>query len=293
MSTSTGFTVASRTVVGPAAAPLELTELHDGTPPRLVARFTRGARSVCLCGPRRRFDEATAAHAVTHRWWVRALPEPFDGRIDRRWLRRALAANEQRQPDLLALAMDYVRGSPQRARYGPGSGCIREEGAAFNDYLGVEWQFPGESTRKPRQRMAASLDCSGYLRMVWGYRTHAPSGKGLRLSFKPRPGALPRRSAQMFKHAPGVSVIRRSQRPVEWIDALQPGDLLFFDADCKDGSRIDHVGMLLGRDAGGRHRFISSRKCRNGPTLGDFHGASVIDQPRGHYAKAWRGARRL
>jgi hypothetical protein len=67
---------------------------------------------------------------------------------------------------------------------------------------------------------------------------------------------------------------------------------VFFDADPGDGARIDHVGIYLGVDAGGRHRFVSSRKGINGPTLGDYRGASLLDGA-GLYARAFRASRRL
>ena len=73
---------------------------------------------------------------------------------------------------------------------------------------------------------------------------------------------------------------------------LQPGDLVFFDADAGDGPQVDHVGIYLGPDTGGHHRFLSSRKSANGPTLGDTSGKSLLDGT-GLYAKSFRAARRL
>jgi cell wall-associated NlpC family hydrolase len=73
---------------------------------------------------------------------------------------------------------------------------------------------------------------------------------------------------------------------------LQPGDLVFFDASSDDGTAIDHVGVYLGLDGGGRHRFVSSRKSADGPTMGDLRGASVLDGS-GFYARAFRSTRRL
>jgi cell wall-associated NlpC family hydrolase len=70
------------------------------------------------------------------------------------------------------------------------------------------------------------------------------------------------------------------------------GDLVFFDADESDGTRIDHVGIYLGLDAGDHYRFISSRKGANGPTLGDYKGKSILDGT-GLYARSFRAVRRL
>ena len=80
-------------------------------------------------------------------------------------------------------------------------------------------------------------------------------------------------------------------RPTD-LDRLDVGDLVFFDADTKDGPKLDHVGMYLGIDASGAHRFISSRKTVNGPTLGDAGGPSILDGTA-KYARRFRGARRL
>ena len=58
------------------------------------------------------------------------------------------------------------------------------------------------------------------------------------------------------------------------------------------GPRIDHVGMYLGQDGARHHRFISSRKGADGPTLGDYKGKSILDGT-GLFAKAFRAVRRL
>ncbi len=73
---------------------------------------------------------------------------------------------------------------------------------------------------------------------------------------------------------------------------LQPGDVVAFDASTTDGTRIDHVGIFLGRDSLGHDRFISSRKTADGPTLGDLGGRSVLDGT-GLYAVSFRTARRI
>ena len=132
--------------------------------------------------------------------------------------------------------------------------------------------------------------------MIWGYRHHMAGSAyedRVPLSLAPRPdrSAMPRRADQIYKSAPGV-VILHKRKPILDFSPLEVGDLVFFDADAKDGSRIDHVGMYLGRDSDRRPRFISSRKKRNGPTLGDYKGASVLDG-NGTYARAFCAARRL
>ena len=116
---------------------------------------------------------------------VRAAPGPVDETIDERWLASALAANEAGTPDALAIAMQYLKGAPPLlegdlqiagdASYGPllpdGS---RDEGADFNDYLGLRWLYPTEAADKPEPAQYRCLDCSGFMRMLWGYRHHLP-----------------------------------------------------------------------------------------------------------------------
>jgi cell wall-associated NlpC family hydrolase len=132
-----------------------------------------------------------------------------------------------------------------------------------------------------------ALDCSGFVRIVYGYRSGYP------LQYTPRArGALPRRAVMMAERGPGVLIIPDSGKQVTDFDRLQAGDLLFFDADPGDGPVVDHVGMYLGIDSAGRRRFVSSRKVANGPTLGDVGAASVLDGS-GLYASGFRSARRL
>jgi cell wall-associated NlpC family hydrolase len=253
-----------------------------------VALLTDGARSALLGGPERRFAEPSAAAAVLTDAWVRVLPAPFGGTLDpatAAWVDRA---TRDQAPDVLALAMQYIDGAPAvldngmqiagDADYGPLTDLgARLEGADFNDYLGLRWSYPDGTVDRPRGEMFRSVDCSGYMRMIWGFRSGLPLAPG------PATTALPRRAVQMAASAPGVTIS---------LDVLQTGDLLFFDADPDDGPAIDHVGMFLGRDGEGHLRFISSRKSANGPTLGDLHGASVLDGP-GLYAHAFRTAHRL
>jgi cell wall-associated NlpC family hydrolase len=260
----------------------------------LLATFTVGARTVTVRGATRVFAEPTTAHTVTSSTWVRLLPAPFGGTVDTAWLRRALADTS---PDILATAAQYVTGAPTQrtgtgavlagdADYGPlrpdGS---RSEGSDFNDYLGASWSY-GATTDQPEADEAGALDCSGFVRMVFGYRTNVAMTLG------PDGIRLPRRSPHMLSSAPGVVTVRDTgARPVS-TTGLAPGDLLFFDGSTDDGALIDHVGIYLGVDSSGAPRFVSSRKIANGPTMGDVGGKSVLSGT-GYYAQAWRAARRL
>jgi len=103
---------------------------------------------------------------------------------------------------------------------------------------------------------------------------------------------MPRRSFEIADWAPGIIVIANKGTQATDFSKLNIGDLVFFDASTDDGTQIDHVGMYIGIDENGTHRFISSRKSIDGPTLGDYNGKSVLDGT-GLYAKGFRSARRM
>jgi hypothetical protein len=96
----------------------------------------------------------------------------------------------------------------------------------------------------------------------------------------------------MYGCGPGLVLVPDAGTQVIDFGELAVGDLVFFDGSEDDGTRLDHVGIYLGGDRDGAHRFISSRKTPDGPTLGDAGGASVLDGS-GHYATAFRAVRRL
>lgn len=268
-----------------------------------LATFTTGARTVRLRGETRTFSEPTA-ESVTHRIWVRTLPEPFDGNVDAGWLSEALAANRDSIPDILAIAMQYLAGAPPildgelqiagDASYGPPEGTSRGEGSDFYDYLGICWTDPEGRDHEPREDQLGCLDCSGFVRMTWGYRDNLSASR-VPLSFAPLPGALPRRAVQMCDHGPGVVILPNAGTRPRDLSPLRVADLVFFDADRKDGSAVDHVGMYLGRDARGQRRFVSSRKSADGPTFGDFRHPSTLDgDPETDlYTRSLRAAQRL
>ena len=258
-----------------------------------LATFTDGSYTVSLKGPTRTFSEGTATYPVTHSTWVRVLPKPFDGQMDETWLKRELTNTS---PDVLQLAMQYIEGAPPiydasglriagDADYGPLVDGARQEGSDFNDYLGVPWTY-GTSVDSPEESQIGSLDCSGFMRMVFGYRSELP------LALTSSGTAIPRRAYQMLDSAPGVVTVPNTGTQVTSFTKLSPGDLVFFDVSTDDGTQIDHVGMYLGLDAGGNHRFISSRKSINGPTLGDYAGKSILNGT-GLYASSFRAVRRL
>ena len=278
-----------------------------------VATFTPGCYTVTLAGPARTFSETfksdgvTHTVTVTHSTWVRAAPGPVDETIDKRWLSCALAANQAGTPDALAIAMQYIKNAPPillgdlqiagDASYGPLlPDGTRDEGSDFNDYLGLRWLYPAEEADKPEKKQHRCLDCSGYVRMVWGYRHQLPDAgypDTIPLSQRPQSNTtLPRRSFEQYDSATGIILIEHTgTRPTD-LDILDAGDLVFFDADSEDGTRLDHVGMYLGLDVAGSRRFISSRKTADGPTLADEGGPSTLNGS-GKYARRFRAARRL
>lgn len=269
--------------------------VYEGT--RLVATFTVGARTVTLAGPSRTFSEPTYTTAsVTTTTWVRLLASPFTGAIDTAWLTARLADTS---PDVLALSMQYIVGAGPivaggglqiagDAAYGPlQPDGTRAEGSDFNDYLGVAWTYPSGTVDSPEADQFRSLDCSGFIRIVLGYRGGVP------MSISPSAGTtLPRRAFEQAASGPGIVVIPNTGVVPTSRSKLAPGDLVFFDASTDDGTQIDHVGMYLGLDSAGRPRFISSRKTANGPTMGDLAGRSNLDGT-GLYALAFRSARRV
>jgi len=280
-----------------AAPGRSLLEQPCGT---LLAVLTDGAYTARLTRASRSFNEPSAAAPVVTREWVRVLPVRFEGTVNtaiKDWL---LDAAGDDSPDLLELSLQYIEGAPPvfdgaqqiagDADYGPLSPTgLRIEGSDFFDYLGTPWTFADGVVEKPMAAAIHSLDCSGYVRILWGLRAGLPLAS---TGAAPGSGALSRRAVQMEAAPFGVSIEIDAQVATTAHNGVQAGDLVFFDADPVDGPAIDHVGMFLGRDGKGNRRFISSRKGANGPTLGDVRGASILDGP-GLYAKAFRSARRL
>lgn len=271
-----------------------------------LATLTKGCQTVTLLGPKRSFTESTAADAVTHDVWVRTLPEPFDGeKVPQEWLLEALRSNHIKSPDILAMGMQYLHEAPditQGARqiagdasYGPAlASGGRGEGSDFNDYLGISVEADGRSDA-PEVDQFRCVDCSGFTRLLFGYRVCAPNEKAvftLVLETSKKNSELPRRAVQMADCGTGKVIVPNQGTQVTVFTSLQPGDFVFFDGDDNDGTAIDHVGIYLGADAGGHQRFISSRKSADGPTMGDTQGKSILDGT-GKYATCFRAVRRL
>lgn len=257
-----------------------------------AATFTDGARTVTFAGPPRSFSEASTTATVHTRVWARLIFAPYDGSDPTTML--ASLRKDTDPNDLLGTAAQYLAHAPAvfnsdgtqiagDADYGPlQADGTRQEGSDFNDYLGVSWTYADGTVDAPETAQFRSLDCSGFVRMIFGFRHGMP----LSLSPTGNGAALPRRAVQMDADAPGVWMTAPN------LSMLAAGDLVFFDASTDDGTAIDHVGIYLGQDSEGHYRFVSSRKSANGPTLGDLKGSSILDGT-GLYARTFRSARRL
>ncbi|SCG72552.1 C40 family peptidase [Micromonospora inositola] len=269
-----------------------------------VATMTDGARTVQLNGPSRTFEEPRFTDAkIDTNVWVRLAPQAWHaGAEQEKWFTDWLvAARQDRSPDVLAIAFEYVDGAPVKkdnqgqqysgdASFGPPDPLDpdgRAERSDFYDYLEMPWTFLDGKLGMPDPERKLSLDCSGFLRMVYGHRLGYP----LRGSNTPGEG-LPRRATAMAAVGPGVQLMPNSGQRARGMDRLLPGDLVFFNAQPIPSGQIDHSGIYLGLDDGGHHRFISSRSQTDGPTMGDLSGVPILDGT-GYWPDRWRTARRL
>jgi cell wall-associated NlpC family hydrolase len=280
------------------------TQIRRRADQTVVATLTVGARTAVLTGPERRFEEpSTTAAVIDSTSWVRLLPRPWRQGDDTedwfvRWLHDQVGATGP--PDVLAASMQYLEGEPDRrdkrgVRYAGDAGFgyvhSRDErdGADFYDYLEIPWDFPDAGIKRPAKRWRGELDCSGFIRLVYGYRF------GVRLlnqTATTTVDGLPRTAASMAVYARSVVVAagRNPSRPPTDLSAVQPGDLVFF-ALHDDPALITHSGIYLGADTDGRMRFISSRGTVDGPTFGDVRGDGVIDS--GYFGDRLRRVIRL
>jgi len=282
----------------------------------IAATFTDGARTAVLTGPSRTFAEprTTTAKVVTDSW-VRLLPQAWvKGAEQEEWFRTWFPASRgSNADDLFAIAFQYGDGAPKKkdsdgltyrgdADFGPISNDVRYElrleQSDFYDYLGEAFRFRNGTVQYPEAAKVHSLDCSGFVRMVFGYR----SGYHLRPADDATGTGLPRTAYGIGASDYGVDVLplhrTGSTVPLEMyaratdLDKLQPGDLLFWKLDGRTGARLDHTGIYLGLDTDGHPRFVSSRKEANGPTMGDMGGDARLDG-EGRYAKYLTSAKRL
>jgi len=266
-----------------------------------VAVFTVGSYTVRFSGPTRTFSESKfgITNTVVTDAWVRVLAAPFAGKVNAGWLSAAAADNAAGVPDILAMATEYFDGAPLilDGAFRPLSGDAgygQDIGADWNDFVGITWTYPNGTVDPPETADLGNLDCSGYVRMLFGYRAGLPMSVGTPVNN----ASLPRSSYQMLDWAPGVMVIPYADRQATNLSRLRAGDLVFFDTDAD--AVIDHVGFYLGIDTAGHHRMLNSRNSMSGPTMRDGAGAAYGESPApsildgtSYFARGLRAARRL
>lgn len=226
---------------------------------------------------------------ITHNTWVRVLNEPFTGTWTAALADRVRAWATDTRPDALAYAMMYVTGAPAvtspalggaqiagESKYGPNdTDGTRMEGADFHEYAGLGWTFVnGETVPVPDPKWQLCLDCSGFVRMVYGFHMGIPMVRNLNFD-----GInLPRQTKNIGPSGPGI-IVAQAEGTAPPLTNLQIGDVPLFDADTSDpvAGQLDHNGIYIGTDTAGHPRFINSRKTPNGPTLADLGGSSTLD----------------
>lgn len=260
---------------------------RDQQPPQLAAIVTDGARAVTFVGPQRTFTEpSTTSAKVKTDSWVRVAPKAWQhGAWTEPWFIDFFRtyAEDYSTADVLAMAMQYQDDAPTvRDDAGvpfagdAGFGLARDgedvDGADFYDYLGINWKFPSGEKKQPDEQWYRKLDCSGYLRLVYGYRA------GIRLSAGTSgDDGLPRTAQAMATNSPSRTIAAgdTAGEAPKSLDNLLPGDLVFFAL--RSDTHMSHSGIYVGKDQDGHMRFISSRTQINGPTFGDFRSRSIID----------------
>lgn len=218
-----------------------------------TAVLTDGSRTVVLGGRARTLTEPAARVPATTSAWVRLLPEPWaPGAETRPWF------------------ADWLRGAAADTSPDVLAVAVAQANETATRRVGGGVRFTDGS---PATAPAPAVSNTLFLARTW---------QGL---------ALPTGAAALAE-LPSTEVVPDRGRPATEYGRLQPGDLVFFDTDPVVDRAIDHVGVYLGVDHEGHHRFVSSRSVAGGPTFGDLGGSSVLDG-EGHYSAAFRAARRL
>ncbi|PSM30854.1 DNRLRE domain-containing protein [Haliangium sp. UPWRP_2] len=269
-----------------------------------VATYTDASYTVTHRGTSRTFSEPLApetggTQTVTHSVYIRVLTAPWpaqalpsDAEI------AALLANNA--PDVLAIGMQYVNGALDvyqgNLRIAGNANYGLAIGSDFNDYLGVAWDYGAfGGVDPPETSEYGQLDCSGFMRMIFGYRSGVPLTKDY------QPGrAIPRSSDEMCDPRIGVGTTLIADTGTRPADApatyakLNVGDVVCFDATDPDGV-IDHVGIFLGVDGDGKHRILNSRNSLNGPTMKDSASGTSASalEGTGWMPNGWRSAVRF
>jgi hypothetical protein len=269
-----------------------------------AAVLTQGARVVNLPGTPRTFTEsANTAAKVSSDVYAYVMPKPWypdaqDEPWFTSWFRSNTSITQRRPLDVLTIAMQYLDGAPvlrdaRNVAYAgdAGFGLLRTEdevdGADFYDFMGIPWTWPDGSKSQPSPQWLRRLDCSGYIRMVYGYRGGLPLARGAEST-----EGLPRTARGMARYRDAVRIAEgdADDKAPESLNGIMPGDLLFF-ALHDDETTITHSGIYIGDDQNGDQRFVSSRTSQNGPTFGDFNTKSIFNT--GYFRRRLRRVIRL
>ena len=223
---------------------------------KLVAVMTDGSRTAHLQGPKRILSEPRFTPAkINTTEYVRLAPKEWYAAAANEqwfaaWLSKALV---DRSPDILAIAMEYTYGAPPKkdkngvqysgdASFGPLSNIDpdgRAENSDFYDYLGKKWDFP-DGEMPPSETHFRSLDCTGFVRMVYGYRSGYPL-----LGKNTKGAGLPRQAIAIGGFGPGTQLMPNTGKRAANIDRLLPGDILLFNAGPVQNEHIEHSGIYL------------------------------------------------
>jgi hypothetical protein len=276
--------------------------IYNGT--TWIAMFTDDARTVRLRdlnGPRTISDTnpgGTISFTTDQR--VLISPEEYDGTFDQGeeyvWLANELCAANN---DIITRAAQYFNGDTEAMGadgLGPlyGDACYGQRasststsctsvgsntiGADFYDYRGMEWPAGNPVPDSPDATRYRSLDCSGFVRMLFGWRgTGSPSQKldlgrtsssGLTPGSDPMGEFIPRTSYQMHDSLTTAGV------RYTWDDddsRFDPGDLVFYDTGNESPIEVTHVGIVVYNDRNGTVWVASSRmqdaETQDGPLL--------------------------
>ena len=194
-----------------------------------IASFTKGARTVRITGSARTFRDPTegATGGVSHDQYVRLLSKPFStfGDAEKTWL---AARRTDTTPDVLAIGMQYLDGTALNPKYVFGND--------YDDYL---------AEKNPARR---GIDCSGFIRLVYGHRTSPALLSG---------GLLPRVSKNQLANGTGVLTVANDgkQPTAAELQRLRVGDLVFFDVSARndDTGGIESRRLLRRQGQRGSH----------------------------------------
>lgn len=274
---------------------------NDG---QTVASMTDDARTVVVYGKWRTLAEPQfGGPSVDTNAYVYLLPRAWRAGAQKQpwfttWLQGTI---DHPKRDIFGIAKQYFDRAPaltnsEGVRYAgdasfgpanPNDPIGRDQLNDFYDYLGTSWKFGNGKVKQPVKRRYGDVDCSGFVRLVYGYRAGYP----LSDDSGDVPNGLPRHVKQISTQGTGVTIVPNTGVRPKSFSKLQPGDLLIFDND-PTSPGLDHIAIFMGKDTAGHYRFMSSRSKVNGPTMSDVGGPSYLDS-QGLYPSSWRMAIRL